>query len=51
MWLVLFISMDPPVQPQLAHNAQNVHFSSGLQLLATNSGGDEAACPANPCTR
>lgn len=47
---VLSSSTDPPVQPQLAHDAQNVHFPAGLQLLTANSGGDEAASPANPCT-
>ena len=40
---------DPPVQPQLAHDAQNVHFPEGLQLLAADAGGDEAAGPADPC--
>lgn len=42
--------MDPPVQPQLAHDAQNVHFSLGLQLLTAYSSGNEAASPADPCT-
>lgn len=50
MSLVLFTSIDPPVQPKLAHDTKNVHFPSGLQLLTANSGGDEAASPANPCT-
>lgn len=39
-----------PVKPQLAHDAQNVHFPSGLQLLAANVGGNEAASSTNPCT-
>jgi hypothetical protein len=49
MWPVLF-TMDPPVQAQVAHDIQNVHFSSRLQLLAADASSDEAARPANPCT-
>lgn len=48
--LPLLTPTDPPVQPQLAYDAQYVHFPSGLQLLTAYPGGDEAACPANPCT-
>lgn len=48
--LLLLTRTDPPVQPQLAHDAQYVHFPSGLQLLTAYAGGDEAAGPANPCT-
>lgn len=49
MWLHL-LPIDPPVQAKLAHDAQNVHLPSGLQLLAADVGGDEATCPADPCT-
>lgn len=48
--LLLLTPTDPPVQPQLAYDAQYVHFPSGLQLLTAYPGGDEAAGPANPCT-
>lgn len=51
MQSALLTVSHPPVQPQLAHDAQNIHFPSGLQLLAANVGGNEAASPTNPCTR
>ena len=43
------LAKHPPVQPQLAHDTQDVHLPSGLQLLAADAGGDEAASPADPC--
>lgn len=47
---LLLNAVDPPVQPQPAHDTQDVHFPTGLQLLTANSGGNEAASPADPCT-